>query len=136
VRKRITVIAVTVAVAVIIIILGIYIAMLISTNSVMREVRSAFLLELDPAVTEGRAIGAYNYDWLNRREGREVDEIYLRLRRQLTFHNFQEGYIWVSYIYRVHDTAGRLMTSSRAGARWRIERIDGEWEIVQIYEAP
>lgn len=129
-------IAIMIAIAVIAIVIGIYIAMFISTNSVMREVRSAFMLELDPAETEGRAIDAYNYDWLNRREGREVGEIYLRLRRQFVFHNFQEGHIRVSYIYRVHDTEGRLMTGSRATATWRIERIDGEWEIVRIYEAP
>ena len=117
------------------IIFTLYALMLLSTNSVMGEVRSAFMLELDSSETEGRAIHKYNHYW--RGKDRDVGEINLTLRRRFVLHNFQRGYIWAIYSHTVYDTEGNLIGGSwRAPTRWRIEKIDGEWEIVEIYERP
>ena len=114
-----------------------YALMFFSTNSVMREVESVFMLEVDYSELEGRAINRYNRNWVARLSDREVGEINLSLRRRFVIHNFRTGYIWAIYSHTVYDTGGVLITGSwRVPTRWRIERIDGAWEIVRIYERP
>jgi hypothetical protein len=102
----------------------------------MRDVKRAFLLELSPSETSGRPIDKYNYSWIVER-GRGVGQIELSLTRLFTLHNFREGYIWVFYTYIAYDEDGRILSgSSRIPSKWKIERIDGAWEIVEIYEDP
>jgi len=118
-------------------VIGIYSAMIISTNSLIRDVESVFRLEVDRSVTEGRPIDQYNYNNHAEARGREVGGISYSLRRRFVWHNFQYGYIWARYTRVVYDIDGRILTgASRIPTRWRIERQNGRWEIVEIFERP
>ena len=113
-----------------------YSIMFFSTNSLMREVRSAFMLELSPSETAGRPIDRFNHSRILEREV-EVGRIELSLVRLFTFHNFREGYIWVIYTHIIYDNDGTtLRGSARVPSKWRIEKINGAWEIVEIFEDP
>jgi len=129
---------VTAFTSLIVLVTTIYLAILISTNSLMREVESVFLLEVDRSVTEGRAIDLYNWvaDSIDATD-REVGEINLSLRRAWVWHNFRNGYIWAEYTHVVYDIDGNMVTGSwRVPTKWRIERMNGSWEIVEIFERP
>jgi len=115
-------------------ILVIYLIMFLSTNSVMRELESVFLLEVENSETIGRAINFFNrHDSLANRDA-EIGEVYLTLRRSI-FHNFFTGRGRINYTRRVYDEYGNLMTgASGVLARIRIERIDDDWEITEACE--
>jgi len=118
------------------IVVAAYLLMLINTNSVIREVRHAFMLELDVSDTIGRPIHKYNYMWVTDR-GVDVGRVELSLCRLLTLHNFKNGYIWVLYTYKAYDVDGKILTgSANIFSKWKIEKKEGAWEIVEIVEAP
>ncbi len=51
------------------------------------------------------------------------------------------GYLWVAYTQRAYDANGILLTASgtedeRILSRWKIEKIDGDWTVTEIWEMP
>ena len=57
------------------------------------------------------------------------------------FHNFQRGYVWVRYEYWVFDEDGQLQFGFAnrfpvSPSRWTVEKVDGEWRILDIVEEP
>ena len=116
--------------------LSLYLTMFFTTNSLIRDVRSALLIEVDSYQTAGRAIDVYNNSWVLER-GRGVGRVDLTLIRLFTIHNFQRGFIYVYYSCEVYDESGELLTGSRSIiTRWEIEKLNGEWEIMKIFERP
>ena len=109
--------------------------MRVSTNSLMSEIESVFLLEVDSSETMGRAIDFYNEIWRVERDNLVLGEVYLSLRRTGVRHNFRSGYIWISYTRRIYNEAGISVAGSQGvSARLRIEKINGSWEVVEICE--
>jgi len=120
---------------VMVLVLGVYLVMFLSTNSVMRELRSVFLLEVDNSETAGRAIDFYNQHYRLEERGIEIGDIYLRLSRSSVRHNFRTGYIRIVYTHRVDDEDGNLVMGAWGiSARLRIEKINGTWEITEVCE--
>lgn len=55
----------------------------------------------------------------------------------LVIHNGQKGYADVCYSYDVKNKDGALLCASKGiFSRWRIERVDGKWNITRITEKP
>jgi len=116
-------------IAVVALVLVTYLAMLLNTNNLMREVESVFLLEVDLLETDGRPIDVYNFRWLHEHEV-FVGQIDFTITRRFVLHNFRTGYIWVQYTYLVYDEAGELLSGSlKARARWSIRKTNGAWDI-------
>jgi len=71
--------------------------------------------------------------------GRPVrkNDIRLTLRRVFAWHNFQRGTLWIKYSCEIYKDDGSLCTGS-----WdilvmiQIEKVDGKWTAISIYEAP
>ena len=115
------------------VIMAIYAIMLLNTNSLMKDVKSAFLCKTDLSETVGKPINRYNYQGYFDNE--EVGKVNLFLCRLFTLHNFRNGYIWAYYTVEAKNTEGKLITGShRVPTKWKIEKINGKWEIVEIFE--
>jgi len=117
------------------IVLVFYFIILLNTNSLMREVRSTFLGEVDPSETPNRGIHAYNLGrHVNHYDCYDVDLTVIRL---FTFHNFHKGYVWVYYNYKVFDENRELISGSQnVFSKWRIQKEGETWEIIDIFERP
>jgi hypothetical protein len=124
----------------IVLVLLVYSAMLIDTNSVMKEVRDAFLWKVDPAETINKPIDAYNYATSAAgyaEEHRTFGKANLFLVRLCVMHNFKDGYIWAWYCCQASDTEGELLRGSwYIPTKWKIHKENGKWEITKIIEAP
>ncbi len=122
-------------IVIIAIILIIYSVMLINTNSVMKEVRDAFLWKTDPVVTADKPIDMYND--VSYWDKENLGKVNLLLVRLSAWHNFQDGYIWAWYCYVAYDKKGELITGSwYIPTKWKIHKENRKWEIIEIYEAP
>lgn len=122
-------------VSIISIILIIYGYMFFDTNSLMKQVRDAFLWKIDCSETMDKPIDAYNYNRyaINEAKGK----VNLTLFRIFTLHNFHDGYIWAYYSYEAYNETGDLLTGSKSIlTKWKIHKKNGQWEIVEIFEAP
>ena len=110
-----------------------YLLMVFDTNSLMREVRDAFHWRIDRSETVGKPLHSFNMN----REHETLGKSRLFLIRLLVIHNFREGWIWAHYTYQSFNEEGQLITGSVCiPTKWRIEKIDGKWEIIDIFEAP
>ena len=113
----------------------IYVAMLLSTNPLMAEVREVFSGDVSQSDTEGRAIHGYNIN--KRASSANLGDVELTVVRLFVLHNFNNGYIWAFYRYLAYDTEGELITGSwNIPTKWQIQRESGRWEIVKIFEEP
>jgi len=112
-----------------------YLVMFLDTNSLYREVRDVFLWKVDRAETEGRPINAYNMSY--RFPDEELGGVNLELVRLFTLHNFKDGYIWALYSKEAYNKDGKIINGSIGiFTKWKIHKENGEWEIVEIFEAP
>ena len=122
-------------VVVIITIMLAYLAMMIDTNSLMGEVRDAFLWKISPDETANRPIDVYNYS--RRADTETLGDVNLILVRLLVIHNFRDGYMWAYYSYEARNPEGEIITGSwHIITKWKIHKENGKWEIIQIIEAP
>jgi len=79
-----------------------------------------------------------NEDWIvyNSYRPPEYDVEY-RLKRVFTWHNFQKGYIRITYKFYYYDkTTGELDFTSGGTRDLYIEKIDGEWKLVGLNPIP
>ena len=120
---------------VLLIIVVVYMAMLLDTNDLMKEVRNAFSWKTERSETIGRPIDAYN--GIKRANSETLGETKLTLIRLFTFHNFRDGYVWAYYTYYAYNAEGGLITGSVSiTTKWKIHKENGKWEIIEIFEAP
>ena len=67
----------------------------------------------------------------------ELEKVDLNLYRTFVLHNFSDGYIWVKYDVAYVDSSGYEFSGSRnITARWKIQRENGEWKVIDIEERP
>jgi hypothetical protein len=152
----------------IIIVIGLFIvicgAMQLYTNSIMREIRSAFYctdfyvekhmynpekypeLYADPNVNyviyeynpENPNIFAHYNITSHSEKTMHLDEVNidLKLHRLSTWHNFNTGALWLKYSLTVTDKNKEIITGSwNVPVKLAIDRIDGKWVITGLYEA-
>jgi len=63
--------------------------------------------------------------------------IELKLRRIFTWHNFSQGTVWIKYSVYVTDRDGNpIFGSADIPVKLTIQRVDGKWEVTGLYEAP
>ena len=110
-----------------------YCIMLIDTNPLMDEVKDVFLGKLIIEETQGFPIDRYN---LRYRNDAELLSEELSIVRLFTIHNFREGYIWARYTHYRQYAERQLSGSYRVTTKWRIEKVDRKWRIVEIHERP
>lgn len=109
-----------------------YVVLFLNTNSVMRYAKSVFRGEI--ALEQVTDTPMYRYYPENEPELEKVD---LNLYRTFVLHNFSDGYIWVKYDVAYIDSSGYEFSGSRnITARWKIQRENGEWKVVDIEENP
>ncbi len=76
-------------------------------------------------------LSRYNKDWpavLN-------TTTKLSLRRSWVWHNGKTGYINIIYTACYYDDEGNLASGSwKIDSKWYIEKQDGKWKVVDIYE--
>ena len=142
----------------------IIIVMQLFTNSVMREIKSAFSSTdfyveeslydpegnpkryADPDVNyvtyirDSEKPNIYaRYNVTSSHIGNPSDEVNreLKLFRVFTWHNFQSGKLWFRYTIVVTDKDGNpLYGGWDIPVKLTIERENGAWEITDLYEAP
>lgn len=55
----------------------------------------------------------------------------------LSFHDFQQGYVYVWYSNEVLDKDDDLLNGSYGIiSRWKIKKIENEWKVIDITEDP
>ena len=118
-----------------------YLAMFISTNSVIEYVERVFNGEVPEAIT-GTPLGAYNIHRIYGNEyksSRGVSELKYeyKVSRLFVLHNFFDGYVWIKYEFSIYNKEGRRMAFTRVPiARLTIHRENGEWVITRRVEDP
>jgi len=64
-------------------------------------------------------------------------EVEANVTRLFVWHGFSKGFMYVRYFYKGEDASGKLLTASGPLiSKWTIQKIDGEWVITDIEEAP
>lgn len=106
----------------------VYITMIASVSSLFREATTVML---------NKQIGK---DCLQRydtsRYGNEAERS-ARIVPLFVIHNGQKGYAYVCYSYDVKNKDGTLLcASSSTFSKWKIERLDGKWNVTNIVEKP
>ena len=76
-------------------------------------------------------LSRYNRDWLDI-QNVTVD---LSLRRTWVWHDGKRGYMNIVYTACYYDSTGDLVSGSwNVDSKWYIEKRNGKWEVVDIYE--
>ena len=112
----------------------VYLLMLINTNQVILDVEDIMRSNVPMEITRGRPTHRYN-----RQDEHDVRTVsyYVRIDRRFVLHDFSNGYMWIKYYREGYDNEGNRMYGSWGiPARWKIQKIGGEWEIVEIFEDP
>ncbi len=109
-----------------------YIAMFVSTNSVVNDVKNVMLGNVSAAEIEGTPLSRYNVKKWSPDSIVEAD-----ITRIFVWHNFVDGYMYVRYSYKGVDENGEILTASGPlFSLWKIHRENGKWKVVEIQEAP
>jgi hypothetical protein len=114
-----------------------YLLMVIDTNSITLKVKNVMLGKTED--NGGDIYYPYFYDAANslKKSGHNVSKINLSLVRLFVVHNFiSKGCIGVFYTIEIKDNEKLLTASHDIFSIWKIKKIDGVWEIVDIVEAP
>ena len=113
-------------------IIVLYLAMIVSTNSVINDVKNIMYGNVDQSMTEGTAVNRYNHSYIYENAVVEV-----KITRLFACHNFFDGYVWVKYSYKTIKNDIDIRPSSVCPlSRWKIHRENGKWHVVEILEAP
>lgn len=146
-----------------ILIYAVIMAMQMSTNKFMEEIREAFL-DSDRYVTEStfaetpknyQEIGVnyviqpdemlltdinmrFNQHRKRSRSEYKFEEIDIELEvvRKFTWHNFRKGYIWIEYTVFMTEPDGRRYGSKDIPVKIAIEWQEGKWVSTRIWENP
>ena len=110
----------------------VYILMLMSTNSVVKDAENVMLGNVEKSITDGTPLSAYN-----RKGDFNTVSVDVRITRRFVLHNFFNGYVWIKYTCQGFDADGnRTYGSWNISSRWKIHWESGKWEIVKINENP
>ena len=110
-----------------------YLVMFISTNKLMEEARE-YMAGNIIYIEERRGSPLARYGMEG---GFGTTSVEYSITRMLVLHNFSEGNIWIEYTQVGYNDDGEITQGSwRVPARWKIQRIDGEWEVLEIFEGP
>lgn len=121
--------------SVIIAIIIVYIVMLFDTNSLMVEVKSVFMREVEESETIEKPVNMYNRS--SEYQNEALVNVNLKLNIIFTIHNFRDGYIWAYYSVEARNESDELLYGSwEIPTKWKIHKENGKWEIVDIIEAP
>lgn len=113
-----------------------YIVLFINIFSLLHEVRAVFLGTVPSSETAGKPIAQYN------RYGEYIEQGGIARTKlfffpYFTLHNFKNGYIWIIYSVEGYDSNGDLLYGTwLSSAKWRIQKNENKWEIIDITEAP
>ena len=116
----------------ILILLSVYIAMFISTNSIMNYAKDVFSGE---TIIENEENPLWRYSF-KENFFPETETIEYELKRLYVFHDFNQGKIRVMYRLRYLDKNDNTLTYSLAQATWYIKKDGGKWIVYDIDEAP
>ena len=117
-----------------------HIVMFASVKPVIDYVLSLFIGEIPEAETAGTKLDSYN----SNSHCDRFDPSYMveaKIDPVFIIHDFNRGYIWTRYEYWVYDKNANLLWGfanrfPTPPARWTIEKVNEEWVIVDVYEAP
>ena len=115
---------------IILILLSIHIALLIDTNSVLRDVKLTYYGEKDASEVLGTPLESFYIH--NPRCERNIDTVDLKIRRLLVVHNGSEGWILAKIKCEAFDPDGNLEYGHETTARWWIEKTEGKWVITKV----
>ena len=115
---------------IVLILLSIHIALLIDTNSVLRDVKSTYYGEKDASEVLGTPLESYYIH--NPRYERNIDTVDLKIRRYLVVHNGSEGWILAKIECEAFDSDGETVYGHETTARWWIEKKEGKWVITKV----
>lgn len=116
---------------IILILISIHIALLIDTNSVLKDVKSTYYGEKDASEVLGTPLESYYIH--NPSIGRNIDTVDLKIRRYLVIHNGSEGWVLAKIDCSAYDPNGKTVYGEKnVMARWWIEKKEGKWIITKI----
>lgn len=82
------------------------------------------------------------FNWLNPYDSYSDLEVQslnaeLKLFQIASVHNFKTGYVWMKYTLTITDKTGEEVSGSwHVPIKFAVKKIDGQWYITKIYEAP
>ncbi len=129
VMKRILCVIGCTLVAVIIAGVLLYVAMVIDTNSVKREIEATVKGEI-PYTEINEHLKFHAYHFSERYEDENIGNIHVKVKREFVLHNWKEGYMWVLTDIHVDDVDGEIIRGGQDGSVFKIQKIDGKWVVV------
>ena len=113
-----------------------FIVMLISTNELMAFAKSVFLGKYDKECAQNKLL-QQRYDIISSHQSSHIVNVELTLNRIFILHNFSNGYVWVRYTCKYMDSNNETICSALGiYSKWIIQKQNGVWEVVKIYEKP
>jgi len=118
---------------IIVALIGLYLILFIDTNSVVRNAKDIMTGDAIGVVTDGTPLHRYNI-----KSDFPDSTIEAEITRLFVLHDFLDGYIWVKYYYKATSSSNDYILSGAGPlvSRWKIHRVKGRWEIVEIDEKP
>lgn len=116
---------------IIVLLITFYFVEIRSTASVVEYAEAVFRGEIPISETKGYPVNMYNIQSYI-----EIENMDLKITPIFALHNFFRGYLWVHYSCVVYKQNGDMAYVAVAYSRWKIQREDGEWKIIEISEKP
>ncbi len=104
--------------------------MFFNTNSIIKRAEAIYKGEIPHSEILGS--GFEDFDITETRP--ETTTVDIKINRIFVVHNFYRGFIWVKYDCRAYDVDGKTTYGAINYQKWYIKKVDGEWEITDIYE--
>ena len=133
IRKKFIIICILLLIGVVL-----YIFSLLSVRTIIYEVKDVFEGKVSKSETDNTPLELYNY-YHDRLKANYVIET--SVRPVFVIKGWKRGTIFVRYEYWVYDEDGNILWGFAnrfpvPPSRWTIEKIDGKWQITDIFEAP
>lgn len=115
-----------------VIILIMYLTIFLNTNSVVNNVENIMSGNVEKSITQNTPLDQYN-----RKGDFGTVKVDVKLNRLFVLHNFNKGYMWMLYTYEGYDKDNnRTYGAWNILSKWKIEKINGKWEVVNIIGEP
>lgn len=122
-----------VALFILILIAGYYLAMLCSTNSVIKDFYNVVNNNMDENILY-EELKRYKVPLFENITHRNTDT---KINRIFVIHNFKKGVMYVKYSYIMYDINGKTISgSSNVYSKWSIKKIGRRWTVVDVEEKP
>lgn len=102
--------------------------LLLNVQPLREKVESVFKGEISVSEIKGTCLELYN----PMAGDPNIKEVEVDIKIIFTVHDFRNGYMWIKFESEGYDSVGDVAYGEVNTAKWKIHKLNGVWEIVDI----